>query len=321
MTEKIEFKNTDIYPNVDWDSEIANEGSMSEEQHARRSSDALFAMLQIRESIDKKIKEVGPGNIEPHKKANMMRMIEYLYCKFSYHHAMFYRKKEFLDLLKSQKSYHGLDHPVLSLKKKLGETIKSTIPLKTLQQLEKAMAKDIRKKMDESKPKDGGFNEAKKMFEKEGFKIYRPKGLRKESDRDTVCVKHDGIRYHLYLMKGDRKQVDAHREANDHKSMISKYHPIIKTIHDKMKSGLPGMENLWVMEGGGTQHQAFFGNEDGYIGILYMGMKNSKATKDLTLVFECYEDGPKWKTYKDFKVEGVECQAFGETDSFKDDKF
>jgi len=322
----IKFKNTDIYPNVDWEKEIANEGELERDEHARRSSDSLFVMLQIKDSIDREIENIGVDGIEEHKKANMLRMVEYFYCKFVYHHAMFYRKKELLDLLKTQKQYRRFDHPVLSIKKKFGKTIESTVPVEDIQKLGEVIAESIREKRKKKEPADGGFEEAKEMFEKEGLIVEKPIGIGKENDRDTVCVIHDGIRYHLYLMKsssmsGVRTQEGAHKEANDYKSLIKKYHPLIKRIHDQMKSEIPGMENIWVMEGGGMQHQAFFGNENGYIAILCLGMKKSKKTDYGSLIFQSYEDDDKWQTYKNFKVDGVECIAFGDKNPYKNDTF
>lgn len=328
-TEKIEFKNTHIYPNVDWDKEIATENDLEQEEHAEKSGNYLIAMHQIIEQVNKNIDEAGGAEkLDNHLKANMMRMVEFFYCKFFYHHAMFYRDKKFLDLLENQKKYgERFEHPVTSVQNKFGKTEKSNIPIEKLEFLAKSLIESVKKRREESEPKDGGFDEAKAMFEKEGLVIERPIGLRKEGDRDTCCVVHDGIRYHIYLMKsnshhGMRTQDSAKEEANDLRGLIEKYHSVVKLIHDKMKAELPGMENLWVMEGGGMQHQAFFGNENGYIAILYLGMKKSKARKtDLTLVFEGYEDEPKWQTYKDFKVDGVECRAFDKTNQFKRDLF
>lgn len=246
-----------------------------------------------------------------------------------YHHALFYNRynKNALDLKKSEEEYRDPNsHPVASIRNILGDTEKSNLPLEALQELGKALAKKINERLEENRPHDGGFDEAKEMFEKEGLLIERPVGIGKEGDRDTVCTLHDGIRYHLYLMKssshsGVRNQDKATEEANDYKSMIDKYHPTIKQIHDKFKSEYPDMENLWVMEGGGAQHQAFFGNEGGYIATLYLGMKNSKkSSKDLTLVFNGYEDEPKWQIYKDFEIERVDCRAFGKTDEFKEER-
>jgi hypothetical protein len=324
--------NEDIYPHINWDLEIANEEKLEDEsEQAQRCSDAIFVMQQMKDTIHKQIEEAGVENMEDHTKANMMRMIEYFYCKFVYHHALVYNRhnKNPLDLKKNEtENGYGehMKHPVAELREKLGETGESNVPLEMLTTLGDALAKDIRKQLDANKPKDGGFDEAKKMFEKEGLTVEKPIGLRKEGDRDTVCVVHDDIRYHLYMMKasshhGERNQEMATSEANDYKSLIDKYHPLVKEIHDKMKAELPGMENLWVMEGGGMQHQAFFGNEKGYIAILYLGMKNGKTKKHGNcLTFEGYEDEPKWQIYKDFKMEDIECRAFGETDEFKEER-
>lgn len=320
-----EFLNTDIYPSVNWLDEIETDNHLTEMEHAEKCSKYLTVLHKIRIWLleDIKIKGTEKSELE---KANIIRIMEFLYCKFYYHHTLFYRKKEHLDLLKAKESYPNVsDHPVEEIKLLFGEVnCKSQIPVDIILNFYHELSKDDD---DKNKIPDGGFEEAKSMFEKEGLVIEKPLGLRDEYDRDTVCSMHDNVRYHLYLMKSNqeklRTQEDATIEYKDFKSLIEKYHPIIKRIYDKMKLELSNCENLWVLEGGGMQHQAFFGNEDGYIGTLYLGMKNGKAisNKNMTFVFNCYEDEEKWLEYKDFKIDEIEIRAFGKVNPFIDDNF
>jgi hypothetical protein len=324
---KAEFKNTDLYPSVDWDKEIQTDDELSKDEHGTKSSNYVFAMNQIKDSIDHQIDEVGAENLSQYKKDNMMRMLEFLYCKFIYHHAMFYRKKDLLELKMEDNEHYK--NPVLETREKLGEIkYEFNIPIKILQEMADSLITNIRKRLDESKPKDGGFEEAKEMFEKEGLVIERPIGIGKEGDRDTVCTIHDGIPYHMYLMKsssyhGKREQSQAKKEVEEYKELIDKYHPLIKKVYNALKEQVDELDDLWVLSGGGAQLQAFFGSNGKYVGILYLGMKKAKTRpdKECTLVFEAYKDDDRWPRYKDFKLDDIEHRAFGKSNPFKDDKF
>lgn len=92
-------------------------------------------------------------------------------------------------------------------------------------------------------------------------------------------------------MKSDRTNEAVKQELNDHYAMISIYHThIIKPIYDELCK-IPALGHVWVMEGGGAQCQAFFGNEKGYIVTLGLDMKSKNKkevtkSKDYTLVVE-----------------------------------
>lgn len=74
--------NAEIYSQIDWDLEIANEDGLDEDGHAKGTSDAVFVLQEVKDMFDRQIEENGVEDIEPHEKANMMRMIEYFHCKF-----------------------------------------------------------------------------------------------------------------------------------------------------------------------------------------------------------------------------------------------
>jgi hypothetical protein len=326
--EKIEFKNIELYPQVDWDIEIATDNNLTEEEHAEKCGEYSIVMHQIIHNIEQTIEEKGVENLESHSKNNMMRMVEFLYCKFAYHHAMFYRRKEFLDLKKTQDNYKRgggiIEHPVIAMREKLGETERSNLPLEHLTTIVDAIIKSNKEREKKTKPVDGGFDEAKKMFKKAGLKVEKPVGIGKEHDRDTVCLMLDGVPYHMYLMKSSsyhkkRQQEDADKEVKEFRELVEKYHPLIKRVHTAFKEQFEGLDDLWVLSGGGAQLQAFFGSNGKYIGILYLGMKGQKANpdKECTLVFQCYEDEERWQTYNKFKIDDLEYVAFDKTDPFK----
>jgi hypothetical protein len=321
------FKNTDLFQNVDWDTEIQTDEELDDESHARNASDYALVMHLIKDSIDKMVDSEGADKIEEHKKGNSMRMLEFMYAKFMYHHAMFYRKKDFLNLkFEDNKHYRN---PIIESREKLGETkYESNLPLEILQETADALIASIRKRLDDSKPKDGGFEEAKAMFEKEGIEVQKPVGIGKESDRDTVCTLYDGIPYHMYLMKssshrGKREQAEVKKEVEEFRELVDKYHPLIKRVFIALKKQFDGLDDLWVLSGGGMQLQAFFGSNGKYICILYLGLKGEKPRQDKScnLIFQCFEDEEKWQTYKRFNLEDLNFSAFDKTNPFKDDKF
>lgn len=112
-----------------------------------------------------------------------------------------------------------------------------------------------------------------------------------------VAVNHDGVQYsvddHGEYFKTNRKENIEH--SIKHLELLrTHYHERIKEVYDYLKTKTD--DDIWVMAGGGSQLQAFFGNKDGYIAILYfdmdtyikLGDKNvTKArmikTKDYTL--------------------------------------
>lgn len=322
---EIKFQHTEVFPSVDWEAEIQTDDELSEDEHAKKLSRHLKVYLQVEVSTKQNIeKSGGVENMSEHAKANSMRMLDYLYAKFVYHHAMFYRKKEFLDLSKSMESY-GEEHSLVAMRKMLNPTQKSNLPLENIVELVNVLGDAIKKREEENEPKDGGYEEAKAMFEKEGLVIQKPVGIGKEGDRDSVCTVHDEIPYHMYLMKssrmnGIRKQKKVKEEVEEYRDLVDKYHPLIKKVYNALQEQIPGLDDLWVLSGGGAQHQAFFGSNGRYIGILYLGMKNKKASadKDCTLVFEGYEDDERWARVKHFKMDDIEHRAFGKTDPYKE---
>lgn len=104
-------------------------------------------------------------------------------------------------------------------------------------------------------------------------------------------------------MMGKRSIKAAEEEAQDYKETVRRYHPIVKTIYEEIKNRLGG-KPLYAMPGGGGQHQVFFGNENGYIGILYLDMKNSKRN---STSYTLTSNGRHGDTIlKDFKMDGID---------------
>ncbi len=108
----------------------------------------------------------------------------------------------------------------------------------------------------------------------------RPKGTC-WFNRDTlVCIPHDEVPYCL----DGHNDLDRHMPRNvaHYHLLIARHHKVIKALYQEL-AGL-GLGDIWVMSGGGCQLQAFYGNKDGYLGILYLDMDESPMGK-------MYDDG------------------------------
>lgn len=121
-----------------------------------------------------------------------------------------------------------------------------------------------------------GFEFYKKLYKEYGLDIQETKGNTWHG-KTMYTAEHDGVPYAVddhgyYEREGDDsslKHVIRHREL-----IIKRYHPLIKKAYEYCVSLDIG--DIWVMCGGGSQLQAFFGNKSGYLGILYLGMEDQK---------------------------------------------
>ncbi len=307
---KVVFVNKKVFNQIDWDKNIekSNVHKLSQDTIVKRLSMALTVFTLSEQTM--KIEESD----EEHKKSNVCRMLQYFYAKFIYYHAYLYKNslKYKVDLKPKEKSSREEKKFFLDTNFK-----KSNLPFKDIRTIEKILQEHVKKIESANKQevlsKTEYYNQVKDLFTQVGFKVTKPRGIRKEKekDRDTVCVRHDGIPYHIYMMReSQRTDIRDLNLAQDKKvifdEFIERYHDLVKRIFLEIKK-LPGMRNLWVMEGGGMQHQAFFGNENGYIGILYLGMKGEKD-KDITYTFTI-NGKENDKTLSGLKVEGMKVKT------------
>ena len=307
----MEFVKTEILSQINWDKEIANETPVNRIAQTVRAKKALFVWMYIQDYFIKDFSTKAE-----HEKSNSLRILQYFYGKFIYHHSLVYKDyHKTLDITESLDGKRDINK-LSVIMKEYGELPKSKLPLKDIKKLESVfkqlVIKEEKRREQKRKENDGGYSEAKKLFEDLGLKVVKPKGIGKEHDRDTVCVVHDSVRYHLVLMKNrdfdprDRKK-DSISEYNDHQIVLKHYHPLVKELYNKIKL-LPDIGDVWAMEGGGAQMQIFFGNKKGYLGILYLNMKkdrNPKGPYSLRL-----ENGAKGRTkeFKELQVEGIKIE-------------
>lgn len=118
-------------------------------------------------------------------------------------------------------------------------------------------------------------------FKKKNLDITEVKGNSRHGEH-MVAIWHDGVQYAIdYHGHTDKKgNPDIDHGVKHLKIMIQSetYHQKIKKIYDYLMALNIG--DIWVMSGGGMQVQAFFGNKNGYVAILYLEMENVKKPKD-----------------------------------------
>lgn len=113
------------------------------------------------------------------------------------------------------------------------------------------------------------------LYAQHGLAVTVPKG-RCSFSRSLMCAEHDGVPYcvdehdHSFEEEG---RIDSLLHCIKHRELIiERHHDKIKQIYDYCV-GLD-VGDIWVMSGGGSQLQAFFGNNTGYLAILYLDMED-----------------------------------------------
>lgn len=196
---KTTFRNTEMLDQVDWEREIACDPEAdTDEVQAMRTSDAAMAWAMAKHQMDESVRNAT----EPHVKSNLMRVLQYFYARFIYEHGLFYEKD--CDAY-DERLWSMEEHPIESLRKRLGSNLeRSHLPLEQIRDMESALTGIVREERAEREKLDGGYEQVRSLLEAHGIRVEKPKGLRKEGDRDTVCTVHDGVRYHISMMKERR---------------------------------------------------------------------------------------------------------------------
>jgi hypothetical protein len=107
-----------------------------------------------------------------------------------------------------------------------------------------------------------------------GLEVTAPKG-NCWFGKTMVCTEHDGVPYCMDgHSNGDYAHGVRHRQL-----IIERHHERIKSVYEYCKA--LGVGDIWVLSGGGGQLQAFFGNNTGYLAILYLDMENLAEQDEL----------------------------------------
>lgn len=126
------------------------------------------------------------------------------------------------------------------------------------------------------------FKAAAHVCQAHGLDVQPPKGASRWS-RHMVCAPHDGVPYCIDL-SGERGELNPDKLAHGirHRALtIMRHHDRVKAVYEFCASRSVG--DIWVMCGGGCQLQAFFGNVDGYLAILYLSLEDKDDQSVSTL--------------------------------------
>lgn len=126
--------------------------------------------------------------------------------------------------------------------------------------------------------KKGFCDELVQLYASVGAMVTNPKGKSWHS-RTLVCEEHDGVPYCMDS-HGERGLRNIMHGVTHRKMMIERHHTKIKAIYEYCV-GL-GVGDICVLSGGGSQLQAFFGNDTGYLAILYLDLEDLAENKRLT---------------------------------------
>lgn len=158
------------------------------------------------------------------------------------------------------------------------------------------------------------------LYEKHGLSVEVPLG-RCRFSTSLMSAPHDDVPYcvddhdHFFIEGSLKSLIHATRQREQ---IINRHHAKIKDIYDYCVNLNVG--DIWVMCGGGAQLQAFFGNNTGYLGILYMDMQDENeviddgyleiiGNKTYTFVVNWSHNNPLFMGK--FKIKGIELVKSG----------
>lgn len=137
-----------------------------------------------------------------------------------------------------------------------------------------------------SEKSDKEIKEIIELFKKNGYDVTEPVGSETndfERDRYEFEYQYEGMLVRIYIMRiGSMSHNKSYssavkEEVENIKEHFRDYLPEIKYVYDYCESIAEG--SLWTMPGGGGQLQQFYGDDNGYLCILYMGMRGEKDNR------------------------------------------
>jgi len=154
-----------------------------------------------------------------------------------------------------------------------------------------------------------------RLFKKNGFNVTEPPDSITNDgeyrDRYEFNYEYDNMTIRFYLLKnnstpfirganpafkgGTTYKNAVKQKIIDFEQHILRYSEDIKYVYEYCKDIAEG--DLWSMPGGGAQLQQFYGDDDGYICILYMGMRNDPNDDSVCFV---QSEGKNEKKFKNF---------------------
>lgn len=163
------------------------------------------------------------------------------------------------------------------------------------------------------------FTRMQTMYKHYGIDVVPAKGKSWHS-KILVTAEQDGVPYSMEPndVSGHVDPTKIPHNVKHYKLTVERHHKEVKAVYDFLvQNHSEALGDVWVMMGGGSQLQAFFGNNTGYLGILYLSLEDLKEQKELEAtgyLDACgvtpYSLVPNWaknnKYFKGMNVPGVE---------------
>jgi hypothetical protein len=163
------------------------------------------------------------------------------------------------------------------------------------------------------------FTRMQTMYKHYGLNVVPAKGKSRDSSLMVTAAK-DGVPYSLEPNDayGHVDPTKITHNVKHYKLTVKRHHKEVKAVYDYlMQNHSRALGDVWVMMGGGSQLQAFFGNNTGYLGILHLSLESLKEQKEMEAsgyLDACgvtpYSLIPNWakngKYFKGLQVPGVE---------------
>jgi hypothetical protein len=114
------------------------------------------------------------------------------------------------------------------------------------------------------------------------------------------------MRFRFDIMKGENTKKQINEKFNKLIESLSRHQDKIEAVYKFCETIAEGP--LWTFCGGGMQLQQFYGDDDGYICILYLDMEDEKENeedeneKEFTLAIQ---NKKLKKKFKDFNYNGI----------------
>jgi hypothetical protein len=250
------------YSRIDWKKDIVEYTNNEKFDDLTKVSFAIKNWVKIDSHIREKY--FNKENVDKEILANGLKILQYFLGRFVYTHSLFYKKEVDFN-----------HYPITDLEQNLPE---SSVPIEQIRKIEDSFNKENLK---EKKEKEREYT--KKSLKVLNILKKYINNVRLVDDfgdrftRFTFEYEIDNITYRLFQNNYHSLYTDIKEKLNRNKIANKKYNDLILSIHSELVRLKPN-EMIWVMEGGGMKEQIFFGNEKGYIGILYLDLRSEKRS-------------------------------------------
>lgn len=126
-------------------------------------------------------------------------------------------------------------------------------------------------------------------------------------------IDYDGVQYCIAFHSNNFEQnIKSISHSLDHFYQTKeRHHHLVKAIYQHLTENSK-LGHIWAMMGGGSQIQVFFGNESGYLGILYLDMDKKEENKDIDYSTEQFilsiENSAMDDIFNDFSHPLIKCR-------------